>query len=75
MSAELKTHGGEQFVGEIRLAPGAKAFLQSRGPNMGGHGLIDGGFDRPPPLPGIPYPAREPRKVGVAHDEAEGAKI
>src|SRR5215510_626936 len=49
MSAELVTHGREQFVGEIRLAARAEPLIQSRRQDMRGHSLIDGGLDCPAP--------------------------
>src|SRR4030095_11521113 len=51
--AELVAHRGEQFVGEICVATRAKSFIERCTQNVSRHGLVDGGLDRPAPLPGV----------------------
>src|SRR6266581_5306506 len=50
MSTELIAQRREQFVGEICLAARAKTLIQGGRQDVRGHGLVDGGLDRPAPL-------------------------
>src|SRR5262252_3444634 len=65
VSAELVTHGREQFVGEIRLAARAKTLIQSRRQDMRWHGFVNGGLDCPAPLARVRHPSGELRESRI----------
>src|SRR6266536_1966603 len=47
MSAELVTHGGQEFICKVGFAAGAETLVKRRGENRCRHRFVDCGFDRP----------------------------
>src|SRR5215471_21144375 len=74
MSTELVTHGREQFIGEICLAARAEPLVQSRRQDRRGHGLVNGGLDRPAPLARVRHPPSELRQSWI-RDEGRRREI
>ena len=65
VSAELKAHGREQFVLEVRLAARGEAFVERRGEHGHRHAFVDGGLDRPAAFARIRDSAREFGERGI----------
>src|SRR5215471_660793 len=62
MSTELIAQRREQFIGEIGLAARAKTLIQRGRQDVRGHGLVEGGLDRPAPLARVRHPPGEVRQ-------------
>src|SRR4030095_971235 len=75
MSTELIAQSREQFVGEICLAARAKTLIQSGRQDVRGHSLVDGGLDRPAPLPRAPPPESAPRPANGARAESAARAV
>src|SRR5215470_18418009 len=65
VSTELIAQRREQFVGEICLAARAKTLIQRGRQDVRGHGLVDGGLDRPAPLARVRHPPGELRQSRI----------
>src|SRR2546430_7199676 len=65
MSPELIAQSREQFICEICLAARAKTLIQGGRQNVHGHGLVDGGLDRPAPLARVRNPPCELRESRI----------
>src|SRR6266446_2469505 len=74
MSTELIAQRREQFVGEICLAARAKTLIQGGRQDVRGHGLVDGGLDRPTPLARVRHPSGELRESRI-RDEGSRREI
>ena len=65
VAAELFAHRGDQLAAVVTLAARAEAFVQRGSEHRHRHGLVDRGFDRPPPLARVRNPAREFGERGI----------
>src|SRR6202021_2499774 len=48
--AELESHGGQKFIGEIGFASRAEPLVKRGRKNVSRHSFINGGFDSPAPF-------------------------
>src|SRR5580658_4402316 len=74
VAAELKAHGGEQLVGEIRFTARGEPLVQSRGENRRRHSLVNRRLDGPASFAGIGDAAGELRKSGIL-DKRDRGKV
>src|SRR2546428_2126725 len=65
VSTELIAQSREQFICEICLAARAKTLIQGGRQDVNGHGLVDGGLNRPAPLARVRNPPREFRQSRI----------
>src|ERR1700742_4869829 len=70
VAAELVAHRGEHLVAEGVLLARAEAVEERRGENVDGHGFLDGGLHRPPPLAGIFHGTGELFQIGAFGERA-----
>src|SRR5215472_14282876 len=72
MTPEFVAHGGEQLVGECRLAARAETFVERGRKNWSRHGLVDRGLDRPASFPRVGDPARKVIERGILGQRSSG---
>src|SRR5215471_1802546 len=72
MTPEFIAHGGEQPVGERRLAARAEAFVERARKDRSRHGLVDCGLDRPASFPGVGDSARKVIERGILGQRSSG---
>jgi hypothetical protein len=65
MSAELESHGRQNFVLKFRLTTRGEALIEYRGENVHRNGLVNRGLDRPPALARVRDLAHEFRERGI----------
>src|SRR6516225_4203733 len=72
MTAEFIAHGGEQFIGECRLATRAETFVERGRKDRSRHSLVDCGLNRPASFSGVGDSARKVIERGILGQRSGG---
>lgn len=70
MATELVAHGGQELIGELRLAARGEALVERRAQDRCRHTFVNRGGDRPAPFAGIGDASRELGEPGVGNQRS-----
>src|SRR6266567_5520983 len=70
MSAELVTHGGQEFVCKVGFAARAETLVKRRGENRGRHRFVDCGLDGPASFARVRHSSGKLRKAWILNQGA-----